>query len=363
MAEEYDCFNWTVTSKLSDMSDLVWDLSDLVTPETLADYSPELLTLFQEEGALWTLPLDVNPMVIRYNENRFSTAGVPTPTMDWTLNDMLNTAAQLGQTGDSPTYGFISTGFGVLAGPDIVELVLLEQGVSLWDVAAGSANVTDPTVTAVFNQYVIWLQQNALYPSPVGEEVDERDALVSAGRAALWVTSSDRRPFNIGVPEPFAVLPLPLLNSQFLPPPWQEGLFISQNVADPSGCMQWLEFLTTRVDAVRSIPAKQSLAASRAWENEVGPENAAVFREALARHLASSSPDTLLSIYGTKLPLYLWLQKAADAVVAGSEATAELANLQTQSETYLACIGDSAPASYEEISACAREVDPDYGSQ
>lgn len=359
-AEEYDCFNWTVYDKLSDMSDLVWDLSDLAAPETLADYPPELLALFQEEDAVWGLPLEVDPLVIRYNENRFSTAGVPIPTMDWTVNDMINTAAQLGQTGESPTYGLISVGFSFLSGPDIVDLVLLEQGVPLWDVAAGTANVTDPTVTAVFNQYVGWLQQNTLYSSPLGVEFDERRALVSAGRAALWLTSSASRPVAIGVPGPYAVLPLPEINSQFLAPPYQSGLFISQHVADPSGCLQWLEFLTTRVDAIYSMPARQSVAASRAWANEVGPENAAVLREALARHLAASTSDDFLSSDGPKLPLYLWLQEAAEAVVAGSDPAVALANLQSQSETYLACVGRHAPVTYEAISTCASEVDPDF---
>lgn len=360
VAEEYDCFDWRVPDKLSDMSDLVWDLSDLVAPETLADYPPELLAQFQEEDVVWGLPYEVDPLVIRYNENRFSTAGVPIPTMDWTVNDMINTAAELGQTGESPTYGLISVGFHFLSGPDIVELVLLEQGVPLWDVAAGTANVTDPTVTAVFNQYVVWLQQNTLYASPLGVAFEERRTLVSEGRAALWLTSSASRPVAIGVPGPYAVLPLPEINSQFLAPPDQSGLFISQHVADPSGCLQWLEFLTTRVDAIYSMPARQSVSASRAWANEVGPENAAVFREALARHLAASTSGNFISIHGTKLPLYLWLQEAAEAVVAGSDPAVALANLQSQSETYLACVGRQAAVTYEAISTCASEVDPDF---
>jgi hypothetical protein len=53
----------------------------------------------------------------------------------------------------------------------------------------------------------------------------------------LWATRSDDRPFAIGVPEPYDVLPLPRLSSQVLVPPWQTVLFISSRVEDPSACL------------------------------------------------------------------------------------------------------------------------------
>jgi hypothetical protein len=56
---------------------------------------------------------------------------------------------------------------------------------------------------------------------------------VQNGMVALWATRSDDRPFAIGVPEPYDVLPLPRLNSQVLVPPWQTVLFISSRVAGP----------------------------------------------------------------------------------------------------------------------------------
>jgi hypothetical protein len=93
------------------------------------------------------------------------------PTADWALNDLLSTAAQLGQTADSNRYGFVSNTFGLLFGPEIVEMALLEQGLSPWDLAAGTVNLTDPAVTAVVGQYVTWIQQNALYTSRPGDDL------------------------------------------------------------------------------------------------------------------------------------------------------------------------------------------------
>ncbi|MCC6605955.1 MAG: extracellular solute-binding protein [Anaerolineae bacterium] len=363
VTEQFDCISWPgVGVPPTNLRDAVLDLSGLVSPEVLADYSPEALTIVQTEGQLLGLPLEINPVVVRYSENRFGEVGVPIPTADWTLNDLLNTAVQLGQAGDTAIYGFVSTGFASLAGPEFIELVLAEQGIQLWDLSAGTMNVADPAVTAVFNQYLTWMQQNALYTSAPGDEYEVRDTFTQNGRAAMWFTTSDRRPIAIGVPEPFAMLPLPQLQSQLLPPPWQTLLFISNRAADPSACMAWLEFLTTRADAITAVPARQSVANGRAWQNEVGPENAAVFREALSRHMAASSPEASMLIYGIKYPLYRWLQQVAETAVAGGDPAAQLLQVQTWSQVYLACIGNNTSATAEEIQTCASQADPNYMS-
>jgi ABC-type glycerol-3-phosphate transport system substrate-binding protein len=360
VTEQFDCISWPgVGLPPTNLRDAVLDLSGLVSPEVLADYAPGALTIVQADGQLLGLPLEINPVVLRYNPNRFAETGVPVPTADWALNDLLNTAAQLGQTADSPRYGFVSNTFGLFFGPEIVEMALLEQGFSPWDLAAGTVNLTDPAVAAVVGQYVTWIQQNALYTSRPADDYEERAALVQNGMVALWATRSDDRPFSIGVPEPYDMLPLPRLNSQVLVPPWQTVLFISSRVADPTACLTWLEFLTTRADVMTAVPARQSVANGRAWQNEVGPENAALLRESLARHLAASRPEGESDVFGEKYPLLIWLQKAAEAAAAGGDLNALLAEAQAHGQQYLACLAGSANPATDAI-PCASQVDPEF---
>lgn len=360
VTEQFDCISWPgVGLPPTNLQDSVWDLSGLVSPEVLADYSPEALGIVEADGQLLGLPLEINPVVLRFNRNRFSDSGAPVPTADWALNDLLTTAAQLGQTADSPRYGFVSNTFGLFFGPEIVEMVLLEQGLSPWDLAAGTLHLTDPAVTAVVGQYVTWIQQNALYTSRPADDYEERASLVQNGMVALWATRSDDRPFSIGVPEPYDLLPLPRLNSQVLVPPWQTVLFISSRVEDPSACLTWLEFLTTRADVMTAVPARQSVANGRAWQNEVGPENAALLRESLARHLAASRPDGESDVFGEKYPLLIWLQKAAEAAAAGGDLNALLAEAQGFGQQYLVCLAGSANPAADAI-PCASQVDPGF---
>ncbi len=361
VAARFDCFSWLVIGQTPTyLSEQVLDLSGLIAPEVLADYPPEALDLLRIDDTLLGLPLEYNPAVVRYNENRFSERGIPVPTADWTFSDFLTIAAQLGASGDPPNYGFISSAFSVLDGPDIVEMLLLEQGLQPWDVAARTVNLTEPAVTAVIAQYVTWMQQNTLYASLPGEAFDERNELVRNGRAAMWITRSDDRPIALGIPEPFAVLPLPQMSSGVLSAPWQDVLFISNQAEDPSACMQWIEFLTTRADAVAGVPVRQSIANGRSWQNKVGPENAAVFREALVRHLAAAQSGADSVSYGEKFPLYYWLQEAAAAAAAGGDLNTLLAEAQAHSEQYLTCLAEITDPGFEEAEACAGQSDPDY---
>jgi hypothetical protein len=80
------------------------------------------------------------------------------------------------------------------------------------------------------------------------------------------------------------------------------------------------------------------VANGRAWQNEVGPENAALLRESLARHLAASRPDGESDVFGEKYPLLIWLQEAAEAAAAGGDLNALLAEAQGHGQQYLACL-------------------------
>jgi hypothetical protein len=108
-----------------------------------------------------------------------------------------------------------------------------------------------------------------------------------------------------------------------------------------------------------AVPARQSVANGRAWQNEVGPENAALLRESLARHLAASRPEGESDVFGEKYPLLIWLQKAAEAAAAGGDLNALLAEAQAHGQQYLACLAGSANPATDAI-PCASQVDPEF---
>jgi len=68
-----------------------------------ADFDPSIWQALQVDGQQLAVPYDFGPLVMFYNADRFREAGVPVPTVDWTVQDFLSAAQTLTSGGK---YGF-----------------------------------------------------------------------------------------------------------------------------------------------------------------------------------------------------------------------------------------------------------------
>ena len=357
VVQNFDCFAWSVGGTLSeDLVGAALDISELVSPDILADFSPEMLAWVQAGNKLLGLPLEINPIVVRYNESRFNELNVPLPTADWTFDEMLTIASQFGESGEETYYGFNSSVYGTLFGPDILRLLLLEEGIQLWDISTGEVNLTGAPIEEAITEYISATQQNSFFADSdwfgATDIFSERHRVLGDGNNAMWATLSNERPFFLGEPEPFAVLPLPELNSQILGLPTLTGMFISERAVDPTPCMLWIEFLTTHLGVITAVPARQSVADGPAWQNDVGPENAAVYLEALRRHFALSRPENNALNFVREFPLYEWLQEVVDEAAEGGDLIELLGTAQEKSDLYMACIITIPNPTFDQITGC-----------
>ncbi len=113
------------------------DLSPYVRSDTeldLNEFYPEIINRFTVDGKLYAIPRDTAPFAcIYYNKKLFDEAGVPYPTDDWDLDDLLDKAIKLTKTDKDGR--IIQYGFYAWAWPNFV----YSFGGSLVD------NVKDPT--------------------------------------------------------------------------------------------------------------------------------------------------------------------------------------------------------------------------
>ena len=88
----------------NEFSDEFLDLSPFIDEETLADYDPEQVAVFEEDGKLTALPFGVFPSMMFYNRDVFDQAGLPYPPTEfgeeyqgepWTIDAMTRLAEQL----------------------------------------------------------------------------------------------------------------------------------------------------------------------------------------------------------------------------------------------------------------------------
>lgn len=375
MAESADCFQWT--SDVQDPKDQAVILSlkpflDADPSFTTDDFYPSLLEQFTWQGQLWSLPAELQPYVVEFNQDLFDAAGVDYPTLDWSTDDFAELAVALTQgEGDSKQYGFV---------PQAVELndmllMIARRGARLVDESADppTFSFNNPATVEALRWYArlsteyeakpVFLTDLAKVTDATGF-VLEQEGLISGGRAAMWTSfgplavaglSDGRDELNTGVaPLPAGVDGAGGGGSAF-------GYFISARHGQETrqACWRWITFLTAQPDLAQGLPARRSVAESEAYRQQVGDERVAVYQASVAGVGRSSELDifTGQSWMGSGI---LWLGRAYDQVVHGEASIEEALNAaQRMADDYRACvITREALADDEAQQECVLEVDP-----
>lgn len=96
-------------------NDMILPIDDLVAADADAqaivdDMAPNLVDGMRADGSLYALPYAWNNMVIYYNTDRFTEAGLDAPSADWTVEEFVETAKALTEDTDgdgrADRYGF-----------------------------------------------------------------------------------------------------------------------------------------------------------------------------------------------------------------------------------------------------------------
>jgi len=242
-AKASDCFAWNSPPDPSEVMATL-DLQPLIDADATFprnDYWPAALQPFQQDGRLSGLPFTLSFPVLYYNQALFDEAGLPYPTSDWTLSDLLATAERLTDiTGSTKQYGLLTAGSVDLA-------LFLDQNQIALTTGSGATllpQYTDPTVVSALEQFVDVMkkvtpfQGKTIFASPTEamQVVDIQQGGMFFGSDPLsWIPSQvpDAR---FGVVMMRNIPPAP-----YIQPP---GLFISAQTEHPEACWTWIKFLS-----------------------------------------------------------------------------------------------------------------------
>lgn len=319
---------------------------------------PALLAPFQYEGQLLGLPLDVTLPTLGYQPEQFAQAGAEAPTASWTPNEAL-AAAQLltDRQVATPRYGYASAS-GDLSGD--VRFWLARLGTRLGAVQDGqiTATLTDPATVAAAQFVLALLRETSPHTRLTGysQETLEADnsgqTAIAQGQVGFWANLS-----NAGLDVVGAVAPVPLGRSGWATDDLLvSGLATKIVTRHADACWAWMQSVqrdwplvtaeTTRPMRFPADPTARDAAAA-----SLPPETATL----VAEYGATLDSETALT---HTIPLGLdpyWFFRAVDRALQGSDLEAELAEAQTLTEQYLACVqGGEAPGQ------CARQIDPQY---
>lgn len=358
MAERYDCLAWLTPPKRDDFAALT-DLQPLFDADpsfAQSDYPAGLLAPLRDGPRLYGLPYAVDLRTLRYNIDAFSAAGLPAPSADWDLADLLEAAARLHDPeGNPPRYGYGVEGIGI----NDLRGFLAWQGANLAD-SAGAPQLTTPEVIAVAQQYIDLLRtyspQTRIEGYGDGGFVGASGALIAQGQVGFWFSygmSGGGLVFSFGG----GTTPAPEVG--IAPPPAGSGglsasdfaatsLLISAESADPAACWEWLKFLSAQTGGLgNSFPARTSVAESAEFLAQARPGAAEVYTAYRAALNAPAPPATE--------PQFdpFWFYQAVDRALQGADLERELAQAQDLSEQHYACVVGG-----EDTAACAQLIDP-----
>lgn len=368
-----DCFQWfpgDFTNQETQAALLSLDPFLDADSEINADeFYPAVFEAFTAQGQTWGVPGQVNITLIEYNKELFDEAGLDYPGVDWTTDDFLDMAVALTQgEGDTKQYGYVSDLFepsDMLNMMDRLGAKLIDDGQDPPALA-----LTDPATVAAVRWYTGLSTEHGIKPvlmtsltdTPVSA-VQEREAALAQGRAAMWSNSafnvdlgaSDEAEFDTGA------APLPAGTGETRGSGYQSatGYFISADTEVRDACWQWIKFLTEQPNLGTGLPARQALAESDAFREQVGPELAEAYLASMAN---ATEPPYSQQIADENSWLnfpVIWLYGAYSQIVRDGLSVEEaLENAQQMADDYRACVIAAEAFDDEDAQkACMLEID------
>jgi ABC-type glycerol-3-phosphate transport system substrate-binding protein len=289
------------------------------------DFYPGALEQYTFQGATWILPRYLNVQTLSYNKELFKLSNLPDPKLEWTWNDLIGAAQQIGKPGSGPNsvYGF----FDPTGGSMPLVALLQNANIDLLTTPAKDVRLDRPEIVDAVKQLRELNESNAIYnpgykqgPRPIDGPMgpgEDPAQLVRDGRIGIWgseFTAYDYGPSgpNPAEPLPFATGKLPLPAAGNISGGGSDGYFISGGTQHPQEAWKWIEFLSRQQIDLNSpngpvagfnppgrIPAREALAEQSGFWKDIDAETAAVYKWAIAhpaQQLAASTDYTAIGI-------------------------------------------------------------------
>ncbi|MBN1994856.1 MAG: sugar ABC transporter substrate-binding protein [Anaerolineae bacterium] len=271
----------------------ILDLSPFIEQDDVfdqADFYPGTVEMLSSEGKQWSIPAGVDVGVMYYNRDLFDQAGIPYPGLNWTWDDFLNSAVAVSNP-EAGIYGYITTGSTMDPSYfDAIFFVYQHGGKIVDDLQSPTRpTLNDPLTIEALEWYTKLYTEYDAAPTPLEARKAFRGnpqyALYEGlrnGKAGMWIgVLSDRG----GLTWPiewfvnWGMAPLPR-DAQAITQVSVEGYVISSQTENIEASWQWISFLSGQMPG-RLMPPRRSLAASAAYEQQMGKEIAAVTRASM----------------------------------------------------------------------------------
>jgi multiple sugar transport system substrate-binding protein len=333
------------------------------------DFYQAVFEAFTAQGLTWGLPGQVNITLIEYNKALFDEADLDYPSVDWTTDDFLDYAVLLTKgEGETQQYGYVSD----LFEPSDMLNMMDRLGARLVDDGQDPPALafTDPGTIAAVRWYTGLTTEYGVKPvlmtsltDAAVSAVQARESALAQGRAAMWSNSAFNVELGSGDEGEFdtGAVPLPIGTGEARGSGYQSatGYFISADTQVREACWEWIKFLTRQPGTGSGLPARQEVAESDAFREQVGPELADAYLASMANATEAPYSQQIADENSWLSYPVIWLYNAYSQIVRDGVSVEEaLENAQQMADEYRACIIEANAFDDEEAQqACMLEID------
>jgi len=211
-------------------------------PTATADFTAK-------DGNIYAMPLEIDGLVVFYNKQLLTAAGVTTPPTDWdSFVELSQKLTKKTSTGKITQAGLaMGTSSNVTHAAEILSFLMLEQGIDIIDETKTAVTLNTTTAESVMDTYTSFaMGKDAVWDSSLGTDLN----MFFQGKLAMMIAPSWRA-FEIIQSAPtieFGTAPLPQLSANEQPiyysTYWAEA--VSKNSSNPKLAWDFIAFLAQK---------------------------------------------------------------------------------------------------------------------
>lgn len=164
------------------------------------------------DGTTYALPVSVDTLALYYNRDLLSSAGIARPPRTWDeLQGMVDTLTRFSRTSEfEQTAISLGGAANINRAPDVVQLLMLQSGLTIADPANLTVSMANPTGVRVLTFYTDFANRNKTTYTWNLLQDNSIDAF-AGGKAAMMINYSYQRPVIVAKNPrlSFAVAPVP----------------------------------------------------------------------------------------------------------------------------------------------------------
>ncbi len=362
---DYDCFFVPNAGLLGvDTAQLV-DLAPLMAADKnfdAQDLLPGVDNSLESGTHRYAYPLTLSLLVLRYDNEKFSQAGLTTPK-DWTINEFVDALKTLKANPSDPV-PFVKVSQSVI-GAHLLMLIAAYGGLPIdYRTSPPTIGYSDPVNVAAIRQVLDLARSGYIDYKALGTS----DASGRGGEdAAIYVQSIFTFQAYNNFPARYQITGFPHGNL-YVPVAYNVGgAYISAQSRNTSACYRWISTLARHPELFLGMPTTRAMLNSQELVSAQG-ETMATFFQAFAKQLSAPNAVYFPTVHSTPyigFVLERWLYRAFDRyVLQNGDLEAELSQADQYAKAFIACVSETPPSNggveaiYEPIGKCIEQVDP-----